>query len=77
MSVVFQILDPETAARSVGGNVFGSCTEVTGFEVETKQASVTETASLRTIRWSRAMVTGTPPYHLPREDMRESEGNRA
>jgi len=65
VSVVCQILYPETVARSVGGNVFGSCTEVTGFEVETKQASVMETLSLRTIRWSRARATGTPPYHLP------------
>ena len=74
MSVVYQILYPETAARSTGGDVFGSCSEVTGFEVETKQASITETSSLRTIRWSRARATGTPPYHLPREDTRESEG---
>ena len=65
MSVVCQILYPETAARSLGGKVFGSCTEVTGFEVKTKQASVTETSSLHTVRWSRARVTGTPPYHLP------------
>ena len=76
MSVVGQILYPETAVRSLGGNAFGSCLEVTGFEVETKQASVTETSLLRMIRWSRARVTGTPPYHLPREDTRES-GNRA
>ena len=77
MSVVFQILDPETAARSLGGNVLGSCLEVSGFEVETKQASVTETASLCTVGWSRARATGTPPDHLPKEETRESEGNRA
>ena len=77
MSVVFQILDPETAVRSLGGDVLGSCSEVSGFEVETKQASVTETASLRTVRWSRARATGSPPDHLPKEDTRESEGNRA
>ena len=77
MSVVFQISDPETAARSLGGNVLGSCSEVSGFEVETKQASVTETASLRTGRWSRARATRTPPDHLPNEDKREREGNRA
>ena len=77
MSVVFQISDPETAARSLGGNVLGSCSEVSGFEVETKQASVTETASLRTVRWSRARATGTPPDHLPKEETRESKGNRA
>ena len=52
MCVVGQILYLETVTRSSGGDVFGSCMEVTGFEVETKQASVTETSSLCTIRWS-------------------------
>ena len=54
MSVVFQILDPETAARSLGGNVLGSCSEVSGFEVETKQASVTERNEIETLLLSRA-----------------------
>ena len=72
-----QILDPETAARSLCGDVLGSCAEVFGFEVKTKQASLTEMASLRTGRWSRARATRTPPDHLPKEDKREREGNRA
>ncbi len=72
-----QILDPETAARSLCGNVLGGCAEVSGLEVEMKQASLTETALLRMGRWSRARATRTPPDHLPKDDVREREGNRA
>ena len=55
----------------MSGDVHGSCTKVSAFEVETNPSSVSETQSPRTISWSGSRATATPLYYYRREETRE------
>jgi hypothetical protein len=80
--VVSQILEPETAAWSLGGNVLSRYTKVGSLKFEANPASVAKTPSPCTISLTGSRATGTLSNHshvgvktnkFPRKNILEAE----